>query len=143
MSQGNVSVNNNNVFSLFYFQASRKISKCGYLFVAPEQFDFSNPLDKTRVRYLCIRFHSSKLENNCVKHKIQDVDMLWSTEPKPKVHSSEGKNKSRSLESELTGDNLSPSRGGGWWLVIGSLLQVHPMVVGGDVCSIWNVFTNR
>jgi len=30
------------------FQASRKVSKCGYLFVAPG-YDFSNPLDKTRV----------------------------------------------------------------------------------------------
>ena len=33
------------------FQASRKVSKCGYLFVAPG-YDFSNPLDKTRVSRL-------------------------------------------------------------------------------------------
>ncbi|KAK7502088.1 hypothetical protein BaRGS_00006840 [Batillaria attramentaria] len=28
-------------------KASRKVSKCGYLFVSPD-FDFSNPLDRTR-----------------------------------------------------------------------------------------------
>ena len=33
----------------FSSQASRKISKFGYLFVAPETFDFSNPLDRSRV----------------------------------------------------------------------------------------------
>ncbi|EFN72303.1 Protein outspread, partial [Camponotus floridanus] len=29
-------------------QATRKISKCGYLFVAPG-WDFSNPLNRTKV----------------------------------------------------------------------------------------------
>lgn len=33
---------------MFHLQASRKVSKCGYLFVAPG-YDFSNPLDKTKV----------------------------------------------------------------------------------------------
>ncbi|KAK2160602.1 hypothetical protein LSH36_129g01075 [Paralvinella palmiformis] len=30
-------------------KVSRKISRCGYLFVAPESFDFKSPLDRTRV----------------------------------------------------------------------------------------------
>ncbi|XP_046801241.1 protein outspread-like [Lucilia cuprina] len=32
-------------------RASRKVSKCGYLFVAPD-WDFSNPLYRTKVRLL-------------------------------------------------------------------------------------------
>lgn len=34
----------------FSFQATRKISKCGYLFVAPG-WDFSNPLNRTKVSF--------------------------------------------------------------------------------------------
>ena len=34
---------------MFMLQASRKISKCSYLFVAPDTFDFKSPLDRTRV----------------------------------------------------------------------------------------------
>lgn len=34
---------------LIVLQATRKISKCGYLFVAPG-WDFSNPLNRTKVR---------------------------------------------------------------------------------------------
>ena len=39
-----------NIFNYFLplFQASRKVSKCGYLFVAPD-WDFSNPLYRTKV----------------------------------------------------------------------------------------------
>ena len=37
------------MFLVFYFQSTRKVSKCGYLFVAPETFDFQSPLDRTRV----------------------------------------------------------------------------------------------
>ena len=32
----------------FLLQASRKVFKCGYLFVSPN-FDFTNPSDRTRV----------------------------------------------------------------------------------------------
>lgn len=34
--------------SISFPQVSRKVSKCGFLFVAPD-FDFSNPLEKTKV----------------------------------------------------------------------------------------------
>lgn len=35
----------------FWLQASRKIAKCGYLFVAPD-WDFTNPLYRTKVSLL-------------------------------------------------------------------------------------------
>ncbi len=39
----------NTLDSFHMFQANRKICKYGYLFVAPDTFDFSNPMDRTRV----------------------------------------------------------------------------------------------
>ena len=37
--------------SILLLQATRKVAKCGYLFVAPG-WDFTNPLNRTKVRKL-------------------------------------------------------------------------------------------
>lgn len=42
----------NDASIFFYLQASRKVSKCGYLFVAPD-WDFNNPLYRTKVSSFC------------------------------------------------------------------------------------------
>lgn len=39
-----------NRFKKIILQVVRKISKCGYLFVAPQDWDWSNPLYRTKVR---------------------------------------------------------------------------------------------
>jgi hypothetical protein len=44
------------VHHIIFSQVSRKVSKCGFLFVAPD-FDFSNPLEKTKVCLKLLIYH--------------------------------------------------------------------------------------
>ena len=46
------------ILYLCILQASRKVAKCGYLFAAPD-WDFSNPINRTKVCILCCQILSN------------------------------------------------------------------------------------